>query len=157
MKTVKQLVSVAVISLISAFSVNAQTSTTPTKDDLHKKLTLHHTTATEHANKIKSGATKTTAEHKTAAIEAGKHLNEAKAAHKQLKASIPANKKAAAQVHHDAIDKHHTAAEMHHKELTAELSKTAPDAAKVKSHATGLHTSLTSAEKEHQALKEATK
>jgi hypothetical protein len=153
MKIVKYLLTTATIALFVSLSASAQTAS---KEDLHKKLTTHHTETSKHATEIHSGTAKTTAEQKTAAVSSGKNLEEAKKSHQELKASVPASQKTSAKVHHDAIDKHHTEATAHHKVLTEELAKPTPDNTKVKMHAKSMDNSMKSAETEHQALKTAT-
>jgi hypothetical protein len=157
MKTVKKLVTIVSLFIALGFAANAQTSATETKESLFKKLTTSHNSASEHAKKISSGTAKTTAEQKTATEAAGKHLESAKATHQKLKTTIPGDKREAARIHHDAIDKHHSAAALRHKDLTMELSKTVPDETKVKLHATEFDKEMANAEKEHQSLQKAVK
>ena len=137
--------------LMFAFS----SSFAQTKDESHSKLTEHHSKVTEHAGIIKDKES-STEEYKENAGHAGKHLEFAKKTHSELKTSMPEKHKVAAKPHHEAIEKHHAEAARHHKALTDELSKDKHDKAKVKEHATKMHTSVTNAEAEHQKLKSKT-
>jgi hypothetical protein len=124
-----------------------------TKEENHAQLTAHHAVVKEHANKIASGESKTKAEHKEHAAEMEKSLKAAKASHQALKKTMHEKDKAAAKIHHEAIEKHHAEAKVHHDKLKAELAKDKYNEAKTKEHAKNVYTSTDNAEKEHQKLK----
>lgn len=120
-----------------------------TAEDSHQKLDEHHKKGKEHANAIASGQSKTKAEHKKHADEAGKNLTEAKKHHASLKSK---DNGANADVH-KAIEKNHADAEKHLNSLNAELDKPKPDEKKVKEHAKNHHDAIDKAQKEHNKIK----
>jgi hypothetical protein len=127
-----------------------------TKEEHHAKLSEYHSKTQEHASKSANGGPSTKEVHNMNAEEAGKHLENAKAKHTDLKNTMPEKYKAVAKPHHEAIDKYHREATTHHMNMKAEAAKANYDESKVKEHAKKMHTSVGNAEKEHQMLKSKT-
>jgi hypothetical protein len=143
--------------IAGAFAVIAEAGFTQTKDESHVALTVHHHNAKVHATAITNDSTKTKKEKIKGADETTKSIEDAKKAHENLKTTVPAKDRAIAKPHHEAIEKYHTEAANHAKALNEELKKPFPDEAKLNEHVKKIRETITSAEKEHEALKAKTK
>ena len=128
-----------------------------TKEEKDAMFTRHHQEIMKHAMSIASGEAKTMDDKMKHANEAAIELENAKILHKEMKEKKHEKSRAAAETHHEEIERQHNYASIEAKELKAELNKQKPDKDKVIEHARKLHDYIEKAEKEHKALREITK
>jgi len=152
------LAAAAVFALGSAPLIAQEPSPSPQPEGVehHHILAAHHANAQQHAKALHHHASTAKTVNKEIAKEHAEEIGRSvEAAEKHtvhIEQHMTAAEKTAAAAHLTSMHEHHAAALKHHAELTAELNKENPDAAKVKEHAAAIHHHVTAAAASHAAI-----